>query len=96
MKHLKRIHTRTHQPTNIYMVYLYKRSEKTELLWKISEILPMCEESFPPTKEFLMKVMDVLIEFVKNTNDRNEKVIIVYRQMKNMFYILFFTKFWFV
>ncbi|XP_077292017.1 glutamate decarboxylase [Arctopsyche grandis] len=52
----------------------YQLSPRTAQL-KYDEILPMSEESFPPTKEFLMKIMEVLIEFVKNTNDRNEKIL---------------------
>lgn len=29
----------------------------------------------PETKEFLLKVIDVLLDFIKSTNDRNEKVL---------------------
>ena len=28
----------------------------------------------PETKEFLLKVVDVLLDFIKATNDRSEKV----------------------
>lgn len=39
------------------------------------DILPQNVEGFPATKEFLMKVVDILIDFIKSTNDRNAKVL---------------------
>lgn len=40
-----------------------------------SDILPYNTLAGPETKEFLLKVIDVLLDFIKATNDRNEKVL---------------------
>ncbi|XP_033207838.1 glutamate decarboxylase isoform X2 [Belonocnema kinseyi] len=42
---------------------------------KYSDILPQNVEGFPATREFLMKVVDILLDFIKSTNDRNSKVL---------------------
>lgn len=39
------------------------------------DILPTNTAAVPETREFLLKVIDVLLDFVKATNDRNEKVL---------------------
>ena len=39
------------------------------------DIIPQNAEGFPATKEFLMKVVDILLDYIKNQNDRNEKVL---------------------
>lgn len=41
----------------------------------ILDILPHNAESYPATKEFLMKVVDILLDYIKATNDRNAKVL---------------------
>lgn len=41
----------------------------------LPDILPHNTAAGPETKEFLLKVIDVLLDFVKATNDRNEKVL---------------------
>lgn len=43
----------------------------------ISDLLPYKDTAGPQTKEFLQKVIDILLEFVRATNDRNEKVTII-------------------
>ncbi len=40
-----------------------------------SDILPYNTSAGPETKEFLLKVIDVLLDFIKASNDRNEKVL---------------------
>lgn len=40
-----------------------------------ADILPQNVEGYPATREFLMKVVDILLDFVKSTNDRNSKVL---------------------
>ncbi|XP_015115359.1 glutamate decarboxylase isoform X2 [Diachasma alloeum] len=42
---------------------------------KYSDILPQNMEGYPATKEFLMKVVDILLDFIKSTNDRNAKIL---------------------
>ena len=37
--------------------------------------MPTTTAAVPETREFLLKVIDVLLDFVKATNDRNEKVL---------------------
>lgn len=41
----------------------------------LPDILPQNVEGYPATKEFLMKVVDILLDFIKSTNDRNGKVL---------------------
>lgn len=41
----------------------------------LSDILPQNAEGYPATKEFLMKVVDILLDFIKSTNDRTAKVL---------------------
>lgn len=43
-----------------------------------TDILPHNTAAVPETQEFLLKVIDVLLDFVKATNDRNEKVLEFY------------------
>lgn len=40
-----------------------------------SDILPHNVAAGPETREFLQQVVDVLLDFVKASNDRNEKVL---------------------
>ncbi|XP_065218771.1 glutamate decarboxylase [Planococcus citri] len=42
---------------------------------KYTDILPHCDQGLPATREFLLKVVDILLDYVKNVNDRNEKVL---------------------
>ncbi|KAK0163060.1 hypothetical protein PV327_006771 [Microctonus hyperodae] len=41
----------------------------------ISDILPQNVEGYPATKEFLMKVVDILLDYIKAENDRGTKVL---------------------
>lgn len=41
----------------------------------IADLLPTTVSAGAETREFLLKVIDVLLDFVKATNDRNEKVL---------------------
>lgn len=40
-----------------------------------SEILPYVHTSQPETREFLQKVIDILLDYVNACNDRNEKIL---------------------
>ncbi|XP_039299035.1 glutamate decarboxylase [Nilaparvata lugens] len=42
---------------------------------KYTDLLPHNESAFPVSKEFLQKVVDILMDFIKETNDRNCKVL---------------------
>ncbi|XP_055688685.1 glutamate decarboxylase [Lutzomyia longipalpis] len=55
-------------PTN------YKLSDRTARL-TAQDILPHQVMAVPETKEFLLKVIDILLDFIRATNDRNEKVL---------------------
>ena len=37
--------------------------------------MPHNTVALPETREFLQKIIDILLDFVKATNDRNEKVL---------------------
>lgn len=39
------------------------------------DILPQNVQGFPATKEFLLKVIDILLDFIKSSNDRNAKIL---------------------
>ncbi|XP_037044107.1 glutamate decarboxylase [Bradysia coprophila] len=52
----------------------YKLSDRTGKL-TAEDILPHNTAAGPETREFLLKVIDVLLDFVKASNDRNEKVL---------------------
>lgn len=41
----------------------------------MTDILPHNGVAGPETREFLQKVIDILLDFVKATNDRNERVL---------------------
>lgn len=41
----------------------------------VSDIFPINQNGGQVTKEFLQKVVDVLMDFVNATNDRNEKIL---------------------
>lgn len=59
------------------MFFLYSRSRyKYEYFSSVRlDILPHNVAAGPETREFLQQVVDVLLDFVKATNDRNEKVL---------------------
>lgn len=40
----------------------------------VTAILPYREDASPQTREFLARVVDVLLDYVQKVNDRNEKV----------------------
>lgn len=40
-----------------------------------SDLLPHNLSGQAPTKEFLLKIVDVLIDYIKDVNDRDEKVL---------------------
>lgn len=48
---------------------------KVYIYFPRTDILPHNVGAVPETQEFLLKVIDVLLDFVKATNDRNEKVL---------------------
>jgi glutamate decarboxylase len=39
------------------------------------EILPYIESAQPETREFLQKVIDILLDYVNAVNDRHEKIL---------------------
>lgn len=43
--------------------------------YRLTDLLPTNVAAVPETKEFLLKVIDVLLDFINSTNDRNEKVL---------------------
>jgi hypothetical protein len=44
--------------------------------WNVADLLPYnTQQGGPVTREFLLKVIEVLLEFVRQTNDRNCKVL---------------------
>lgn len=55
----------------IYCIYFSFHS----YIFFFADILPTTTAAVPETREFLLKVIDVLLDFVKATNDRNEKVL---------------------
>lgn len=61
---------------------MYKRRSKNmymtqcrRLLFAGSDILPQNAEGFPATKEFLTKVVDILMDYIKTQSDRNSKIL---------------------
>lgn len=40
-----------------------------------SDLLPHNLNGQAPTKEFLLKVVDILVDYIKDVNDRDEKVL---------------------
>lgn len=40
-----------------------------------TDLLPTCDKGLPATREFLLKVVDILLDYVKEVNDRKEKVL---------------------
>ncbi|XP_017009642.2 glutamate decarboxylase [Drosophila takahashii] len=52
----------------------YKLSERTGKLTAY-DLMPTTVSAGPETREFLLKVVDVLLDYVKATNDRNEKIL---------------------
>lgn len=43
----------------------------------VSDLLPMCDidKGLPQTREFLLKIVDILLDYIRSINDRNEKVM---------------------
>lgn len=39
------------------------------------DLVPTTTNAIPETREFLLKVIDILLDFVKDTNDRQKKVL---------------------
>ncbi|XP_058794076.1 glutamate decarboxylase isoform X3 [Phymastichus coffea] len=66
---------RTHSPTRLMGSENTYSLSKEHCNLKYSDILPQNAEGFPATKEFLMKVVDILVDYIKNQNDRNSKVL---------------------
>lgn len=44
-------------------------------VFSVTDILPLNEEGYPVTKEFLQRVVDVLMDWVKDTHDRSRPVL---------------------
>ncbi|XP_074112564.1 glutamate decarboxylase isoform X1 [Cotesia typhae] len=66
---------RTHSPTRLMgSENTYSLSKESANL-KYSDIIPINAEGYPTTKEFLSKVVDILLDYVKAQNDRNSKVL---------------------
>lgn len=40
-----------------------------------TDLFPTGQNGLNVSQEFLQKVVDILMEFIKNTNDRNEKIL---------------------
>ncbi|XP_043682090.1 glutamate decarboxylase isoform X3 [Vespula pensylvanica] len=66
---------RTHSPTRLMSNENTYSLSREYCNLKYSDILPHNAESYPATKEFLMKVVDILLDYIKATNDRNAKVL---------------------
>ncbi|KAJ8687253.1 hypothetical protein QAD02_023047, partial [Eretmocerus hayati] len=66
---------RTHSPTRIMSSENTYSLSKEHCNLKYSDILPQNVEGYPATKEFLMKVVDILLDYIKNQNDRSAKVL---------------------
>ncbi|XP_011147183.1 glutamate decarboxylase isoform X1 [Harpegnathos saltator] len=66
---------RTHSPTRLMSSENNYSLSKEHCNLKYSDILPHNVEGYPATREFLMKVVDILLDFVKSTNDRNAKIL---------------------
>lgn len=43
--------------------------------FKITDLLPYSKDGLPVTKEFLLKVVEILIEYIKHMHDRDSKVL---------------------
>lgn len=62
---------------NVYKDLLFlkkKNNKKFDIFFWFAELLPYVEGAGPETREFLLKVIDILLDFVKTSNDRTEKV----------------------
>ncbi|XP_043597043.1 glutamate decarboxylase isoform X1 [Bombus pyrosoma] len=66
---------RTHSPTRLMSSENTYSLSREHCNLKYSDILPQNAEGYPATKEFLMKVVDILLDFIKSTNDRTAKVL---------------------
>lgn len=44
-------------------------------IYYFADILPTNVAANPETKEFLLKIIDVLLDYVRTQNDRNERVL---------------------
>ncbi|XP_075218103.1 glutamate decarboxylase [Lycorma delicatula] len=66
--------SRINSDTRMNDIKKYQLSKSTACL-KYTDILPHNEKSMPVTKEFLQKVIDILMDFINETNDRNCKVL---------------------
>ncbi|CAH0766030.1 unnamed protein product [Bemisia tabaci] len=52
----------------------YKLSKDTADL-KYTDILPICPEGLPATREFLLKVVEILLDYIKDESNREEKIL---------------------
>lgn len=44
-------------------------------VFSLSDILPTNVAAVPETKEFLLKVTEILLDYIRTQNDRNERVL---------------------
>lgn len=53
----------------------------------VSDLFPINENGFEQTKEFLVKVIDICLDFIRQSNDRSSKVLDFHQpdQMKQLF-----------
>lgn len=65
----------THDPQSSPVIRTCCVNNQRTFRCSLPDILPQNAEGFPATKEFLMKVVDILIDFIKSTNDRHAKVL---------------------
>ncbi|KAK0092145.1 hypothetical protein PV326_002101, partial [Microctonus aethiopoides] len=68
----------SHKPSCLFyssFVVLYLSFDKVSYDDNEPDILPQNVEGYPATKEFLMKVVDILLDYIKAENDRGTKVL---------------------
>lgn len=41
----------------------------------VSDLIPENSNGFPATKDFLLKIVDILLDYVKSQNDREVKIL---------------------
>ncbi|KAH0553695.1 hypothetical protein KQX54_003596 [Cotesia glomerata] len=60
-------------PGSSYLIDIDR--QHLHLFMATDDIIPINAEGYPATKEFLSKVVDILLDYVKTQNDRNSKVL---------------------
>lgn len=60
---------RQHQPIRSFVNWW------TSIFLLLADIMPNVETASPETREFLQKVIDILLDYVNACNDRNEKIL---------------------